>query len=103
MRDQSEGAVFQRDPILENIEPNGFILTYGVDYDPASGIWHNDLRLHGWVSGLIAVNYNIVAVRVQLSARPNSNNPDLDRLSPRSLDTVAAVRNQMISNRDLTK
>jgi prepilin-type N-terminal cleavage/methylation domain-containing protein len=75
------------DPILENV--NAFTLMYGTD-SPL-----NDRRLHSWVSaGAVPAGANIVAVRVQLSAKPTGD-PDLDKVSPRSLNTVVAIRNQI--------
>ena len=75
------------DPILENV--NAFTLTYGID-SPL-----NDRRLHTWVqAGAIPAGANIVAVRVQLSAKPTGD-PDLDKASPRSLNTAVAIRNQI--------
>lgn len=75
------------DPILENV--NAFTLTYGID-SPL-----NDRRLHTWVqAGAIPAGANIVAVRVQLSAKPTGD-PDLDKVSPRSLNTAVAIRNQI--------
>ena len=75
------------DPILENV--NAFTLTYGID-SPL-----NDRRLHTWVqAGAIPAGANIVAVRVQLSAKPTGD-PDLDKVSPRSLTTAVAIRNQI--------
>jgi type IV pilus assembly protein PilW len=92
------GATAGGDPILENVER--FALEYGADKD-ISGTWFNDRRLHGWFQAGATAPATIVAVRVQLSARPNSGNPDLDKLSPRSLDTAVAVRNQMNSKKTL--
>jgi prepilin-type N-terminal cleavage/methylation domain-containing protein len=97
------GDALNGDPILENV--SGFTLTYAVDVDPGPPlVYLNDRRSHNWVSGpdalALGTNANIVGVRVQLSARPDSDNPDFDRVSPRSLDTAVAVRNQMNSKRD---
>jgi prepilin-type N-terminal cleavage/methylation domain-containing protein len=74
------------DPILENV--NAFTLTYGTD-SPL-----NDRRLHSWVVGGAVGTANIVAISVLLSAKP-SGDPDLDKVSPRSLNTVVAIRNQI--------
>jgi hypothetical protein len=74
------------DPILENI--NTFTLTYGTD-SPL-----NDRRLHSWVQAGAVGTANIVAISVLLSAKP-SGDPDLDKVSPRSLNTRVAIRNQI--------
>jgi len=77
------------DPILENVST--FKLMYGVD-SPLS-----DHRLHTWVAGTpgaIPVGATIVAVQLQLSAQPTGD-PDLNKVSPRNLTTVVALRNQM--------
>jgi prepilin-type N-terminal cleavage/methylation domain-containing protein len=83
------------DRILENVTQ--FQLTYGVDADPiAPHTWLNDRRLHWWADAGATVGVNVIAVRVQLSATPASNNPDVNaQVSPRSLDTVVTLRNQL--------
>jgi prepilin-type N-terminal cleavage/methylation domain-containing protein len=88
------GADPAGDIILENV--TRFKLTYGVDYEPISMVWFNDRRLHGWVEAADVGIKNVVAVRVQLSASPATDNPDVNaQVSPRSLDTVVTIRNQL--------
>jgi len=87
------GAEVGGDPILDNV--NRFALTYLIDViDPLTG--KRDRRSHFEVeAGAIGVA-NVVAVRVRLGASPASNNPDVNsQVSPRGLDTVVAMRNQL--------
>jgi hypothetical protein len=66
--------------------------SYGVDYDAAGNedgmvdYWENDSTKIG--------TRRIVAVRVQLTARPDPVNPDVQvMVSPRTLESTVAVRN----------
>ncbi len=87
------GAEAGGDPILDNI--NGFALTYLIDMiDPLTG--KRDRRSHFEVGAGAIAGANVVAVRVILSATPASNNPDVNaQVSPRRLDTVVTLRNQL--------
>ena len=60
-------------------------------------MYFKDCRLHGWVEAEdIGTDKNVVAVRVQLSAGPDPSNADVKaQVSPRGLDTVVALRNQV--------
>jgi prepilin-type N-terminal cleavage/methylation domain-containing protein len=73
--------------LLENV--NQFILTYGVDTD-------NDGYVNSWVNAGGVGTSMIIAVRVQLAARPTQVIPDLSSVSPRRLDSIVAMRNQII-------
>jgi prepilin-type N-terminal cleavage/methylation domain-containing protein len=73
--------------LLENV--NQFILTYGVDTD-------NDGYVNSWVNAGGVGTSMVIAVRVQLAARPTQVNPDLSSVSPRRLDSIVALRNQII-------
>jgi hypothetical protein len=90
VRRQIEDVTVDVDQILDNV--NQFFLTYFVD----SG---GDRRYHSGAERTAAnvpAGANIVAVRVQLSARPASNNPDVTtQVSPRGLDTVVTMRNEL--------
>lgn len=97
VRTQDQNGVVDRDEILDNVNVNGngFHLTYFIDMiDPLTG--KSDRRSHFEVeAGAIGVA-NVVAVRVRLSATPASNNPDVNaQVSPRRLDTVVTLRNQL--------
>ena len=79
-----------QDVVLENVEILNF--SYGVDYDAAGNedgmvdYWENDSTKIG--------TRRIVAVRVQLTARPDPVNPDVQvMVSPRTLESTIAVRN----------
>jgi prepilin-type N-terminal cleavage/methylation domain-containing protein len=85
-------------PLLENVD--AFTLTYFIDaIDPLTG--NRDRRSHFEVqAGAIPAAANVVAVRVRLSARPASNNPDVNsQVSPRRLDTVVTIRSQLSNPR----
>jgi prepilin-type N-terminal cleavage/methylation domain-containing protein len=88
--DGSNRLVRNGDSILENVQTLQF--TYGIDAIVGG---QRDRRLHWWVQSGAIGGANIVAVQVQLSARPATGNPDLAMVSPRSLNTAIAIRNQM--------
>ena len=73
--------------ILENVDQ--LVFTYGVDTD-------NDGYVNSWVNAGGVGTSMIIAVRVQLAARPTQANPDLNKVSPRRLDSIVAMRNQII-------
>jgi len=78
------------DPILDNV--TGFTLTYFTDVIGPDG--NRDRRAHNEVPTAGIGVANVVAVRVRLSARPASNNPDVNsQVSPRALDSVVTIRN----------
>jgi type II secretory pathway pseudopilin PulG len=73
--------------ILENIDQ--LIFTYGIDTD-------NDGYVNNWVNAGGVGTSMVIAVRVQLAARPSQVNPDLSKVCPRRLDSIVAIRNQII-------
>jgi len=84
------GATPGGDPILDNVA--GFTLTYFTDVIGPDG--KRDRRAHNEVPTAGIGVANVVAVRVRLSARPASNNPDVNsQISPRALDSVVTMRN----------
>lgn len=84
------GATPGGDPILDNV--TGFTLTYSIDGIGPDG--KRDRRARREVSAGGIGTANVVAVRVQLSARPATDNPDVNnQVSPRALDTVVTMRN----------
>ena len=84
------GATPGGDPILDNVTE--FRLTYFIDQIGPGG--KRDRRSHFEVPWTGIGAANVVAVRVRLSARPASNNPDVNsQVSPRALDTVVTMRN----------
>jgi prepilin-type N-terminal cleavage/methylation domain-containing protein len=74
------------DPILDNV--GIFNLLYEVDQN-------GDYRQQWEVPAAGIGNRNIVGVRVQLSGVTPPNLPDLANVSPRMLDTVVTIRNQI--------
>jgi prepilin-type N-terminal cleavage/methylation domain-containing protein len=72
--------------ILENV--GQLVFTYGIDTD-------NDGYVNSWVNAEGVGTSMIIAVRVQLAARPTQVDPDLNRVSPRRLDSIVAMRNQI--------
>jgi hypothetical protein len=84
------GVVNPSEVILENVDQLNF--TYGIDTN-------NDGYVESWVNaGGIPVGGTsvILAVRVQLMARPDPLNPNFNSVSPRRLDSVVSMRNQII-------
>jgi prepilin-type N-terminal cleavage/methylation domain-containing protein len=75
--------------ILENVDQ--LIITYGIDTD-------NDGYVNNWVNAGGVGTSMIIAVRIQLAARPTQVqvNPDLHTVSPRRLDSIVSMRNQII-------
>ena len=73
-----------QDILLENVDALNF--TYGVD---ANG----DGALDRWVSAVDVGSNRVIAVRVTLTARPTQVNPDLQRVTPRTLTSAVTLRN----------
>jgi len=73
-----------QETLLENVENLNF--TYGVDVN-------EDGALENWVAaGSIGIS-KVVAVRVALTGRPVQINPDLQKISPRTLVSSVTLRN----------
>jgi type IV pilus assembly protein PilW len=73
-----------QETLLENVEDLHFM--YGVDVD-------DDGSLDNWVpAGSIGIS-KVLAARVTLSARPVQINPDLQKISPRTLVSNVTFRN----------
>jgi type IV pilus assembly protein PilW len=71
--------------LLENIDDLTF--TYGVDTD-------GDGYVDNWVAAAGVGTSKVIAVRVTLTARPTSVNPDVQtRVSPRTLTSAITLRN----------
>jgi len=70
--------------LLENVEELNF--SYGVDAN-------EDGALDKWVSSGGVETAKVVAVRVTLTARPVQVNPNLQMVSPRTLDSTVTLRN----------
>jgi prepilin-type N-terminal cleavage/methylation domain-containing protein len=82
-----DGIVNPSEIILENVDE--LVFTYGIDTD-------NDGYVNSWVNAAGVGTSMIIAVRVRLAARPTQVNPDLNKVSPRRLDSIVAMRNQVI-------
>jgi type IV pilus assembly protein PilW len=73
-----------QETLLENVE--NLNLTYGVDAN-------EDGALDNWVpAGSIGIS-KVIAVRATLTARPVQINPDLQKISPRTLVSSVTLRN----------
>jgi hypothetical protein len=75
-----------QETLSENVD--AFDLTYGLDADGDGCMEGN------WVSATGVGSTNVVAVRVDLTARPNQVNQDVQEMvSPRRLITCVTLRN----------
>lgn len=81
------GLVNPPEILLENVDQ--LVFTYGIDTD-------NDGYINNWVNAGGVGTSTIISVRVQLVAEPNQVNPDLRTVSPRRLDSIVSMRNQII-------
>ena len=79
-----DDAAMPQENLLENVEELNF--SYGVDAN-------EDGALDNWVSAGGIGTAKVVAVRVTLTARPVQVNPDIQRVSPRTLDSTVTLRN----------
>jgi type IV pilus assembly protein PilW len=86
------GVVNPSEVILDNVDQLNF--TYGIDTN-------NDGYVESWVNAGAVGTSMILAVRVQLMARPTQVNPDLNSVSPRRLDSIVSMRNQIIRSLNL--
>jgi hypothetical protein len=82
--------------LLENVD--AFELTYGLDADGNGGIddrnGNNVIDEGDWVSSGVVGSTKVVAVRIDLIARPDQVNQDVQRMvSPRRLITSVTLRN----------
>lgn len=73
-----------QETLLENVENLNF--TYGVDVN-------EDGALDNWVPAGSIGTSKVVAVRVALTARPVQINPDIQKISPRTLVSNVTLRN----------
>jgi len=74
--------------LLQNVDALTF--TYGVDTD-------EDGDVDNWVAAAGVGTSKVIAVRVTLTARPTSDNPDVQtRVSPRTLTSAVTLRNVMM-------
>jgi prepilin-type N-terminal cleavage/methylation domain-containing protein len=81
------GVANPSEVILENVDQ--LIITYGIDTD-------NDGYVNNWVNAGGVGTSMVIAVRIQLAARPTQVNPDLNTVSPRRLDSIVSMKNQII-------
>ena len=73
------------EPLLPNVTALNF--TYGVDDN-------DDDVLDRWASADSVGLGRVIAVRVELTARPDQTNPDVQKaVSPRTLDSIVMMRN----------
>jgi type IV pilus assembly protein PilW len=79
------GVAQQAEALLQNVDTLTF--TYGIDTD-------EDGDVDNWVSAAGAGASKVIAVRVTLTARSASVNPDVQtRVSPRTLTSAVSFRN----------
>jgi hypothetical protein len=89
-KDDGSSVAGSQDVVLENVDILAF--SYGIDYDAAG---NEDGMVDYWENNSTNIGTRrIVAVRVQLTARPEPVNPDvMVMVSPRTLETMIAIRN----------
>ena len=85
--------------ILENV--NALNFTYGLDQDEDGNMddQNEDAVIddNDWVTAAGVGATKVVAVRVALTARPEPDNPDIQKMvSPRSLVSTVTLRNQCL-------
>ena len=84
------GVADPQETLLEKVEPQVPLFTYGIDTDnPPDGIVNN------WVAGAVGTT-NVIAIRVRLTGGPEQVNAQDDRfknLNPRALDSIVTLRN----------
>jgi len=84
--------------LLQNV--NEFNFFYGVDVNPKDGAMDDRngdgmINDNDWVSAINVGMMKVIAIRVRLSARPEQEqvNPDLQVVSPRTLESIVTLRN----------
>jgi type IV pilus assembly protein PilW len=77
--------------LLENVDALNFV--YGIDHDAAG---NQDGTVDYWEADSTKIGgRRVVAVRFQLTGRPDSINPDIQKVvSPRTLESIVTLRNQ---------
>ena len=76
------------DPILTNVSTLNDIFTYGIDTDsPLDGM------VNSWVEAGTVGTSRVIAVQVRLRASPTQVNPDLNVVTPRTLQSRVTLRN----------
>ena len=77
--------------LLENVDALNFV--YGIDHDAAG---NQDGTVDYWEADSTNIGgRRVVAVRFQLTGRPDSINPDVQKVvSPRTLESIVTLRNQ---------
>ena len=79
------------DVLLENVA--ALIFNYGLDVDDSG---QYDGAVDRWVSAGSVNAGRVISVQFILAAIPDPNNPDFERVSPRTLMTQVALRNPMV-------
>jgi prepilin-type N-terminal cleavage/methylation domain-containing protein len=86
------GVASPQETLLEKVEPQVPIFTYGVDAN-SDGVL--DAVVANWPTGPAGLS-NVIAIRVRLTGGPEQVNPQDDRfknLNPRALDSIVKLRN----------
>ena len=81
------------DVLLENVTALNF--TYGIDIDDAG---EYDGAVDQWVSAANVNDGRVISVQFVLAAGPDPSNPNLEKVSPRTLTPRVALRNQMVKH-----
>jgi len=80
--------------LLENLEAQVPLFTYGIDTDnPPDGVVNN------WVTGAVGLS-NVIAIRVRLTKGPERIDPQdkrFEALMPRALDSIVTLRNMCLA------
>jgi type IV pilus assembly protein PilW len=72
------------DPVVTDV--NAFNFTYGIDTD-------EDGMVNSWVAAGAIGPSKVLAVQVLLTASPPAGNPDLNVITPRTLQSTVTLRN----------
>jgi Tfp pilus assembly protein PilW len=90
-KDDGSTVVGPQCVLLENV--NAFNFVYGIDFD---GAGNEDGTVDYWETDSTKIgNRRVVAVRLHLTGRTESVNPDIQKVvSPRTLESIVTLRNQ---------
>ena len=96
MRQETVNSVSRTEVLLENVE--GLEFMYGVDEneDGAMDDPEKDGITNNWRTAGSIGPRKVVAVRVNLTARPSQVNPDLQNVAPRTLVSAVTFRNSSL-------
>lgn len=98
-KDDGTTVIGPQEVLLENVEDLEFQYALDADTDGAMDDRNGNGAIddEDWVSAADVGSTKVIAVRVSLRARPVEANPDLQVVSPRTLVSAVALRNQCLS------